>query len=194
MFYFITKVILKNYNDSPNEILSKHTTITHTHSLENAIKLVKTNAFEYVVKKNRKLFDKTGSPHTAKRTHTYTMKCHPMNKHIIEIYKTFQASPSGWWGESEYKEDKVGYFCYTPYDGDGNLSETKEEPKETQSVRPITGGGRIIRNNEQHSQVIQELTKNNRFLKKRTKHKDTIEKDSLHDLDTFISGLTILND
>lgn len=186
MIYFITKVVFKKYSDS--ELLTKHKTIMHTYSLEEAIELVKSKAFEYVVKKNRKLFDKTTHGiESDKRTNTYTMKCHPLNKHIIEVFKTFQLTKASWWAEAESKEDKVGYFCYTLYDG--NLTEDDVEPiVEPNKPRNVP----IIRNNEQHGKVIQELTRNNLFLKKRTKL-DKVVKEDLNDLDTFISGLTILN-
>ena len=90
MIYFIEKTVFKTYSKETSVkgdyiVFPKHKIVEHAHSLESSIECVKKCAFEYVVKKNRKLFDQTKDSN--KRTNTinenitYTMKCHPANEH-----------------------------------------------------------------------------------------------------------------
>jgi hypothetical protein len=186
MIYFIEKVVFKNYSNT-DETFPKHKIVEHAYSLEEAIESVKQCAFDYVVKKNRKLFDKTkDSKRTENEDITYTMKCHPMNEHMIEIFKTKHVQSSrGWFSSSDIRsiEEKVSYFCYIPYEK--NLQESAVPPPPP--IRMVSPS--IVQKKQDHAKLLNELIQDKRFKNKKT----TLE--AAHDfeeINTFINGL-ILN-
>ena len=111
--------------------------------LEDAIKLVKDYATEYVLKKTLKYTDKTneyGTDESPKKKHknpkiSFEMRSHPANKHIVNIYKEIARLKEGWISdEIKTSEQKVAYFCYTTYKSYLDL-EPQQQQKKNKTTR-----------------------------------------------------------
>ena len=123
MMYFVEKIKLKELK--PNVVFPVHQLVAHCYTLEEAIKLVKDKATEYMVKKTLAFTDKTDPSkdprimdvvEKPKQTVRFTMRSNHANKHIIDIYREEESFKTGWVSNSmKHKEEKIAYFVYSTY-------------------------------------------------------------------------------
>ena len=174
--YFVEKVKLKELN--PNVTFPKHTMVTHCYTLETAIKLVKENATQYMLKKTLKYTDKTNEyddeqPKKNKKAPkiSFDMRSHTGNKHIIDIYKITEHFREGWISDDiKTIEQKIAYFCYTTYEAclDLGTKDAKANKNNNKNVVKRDRFGNKIDNDviKTRNGVVKELKESDKYIKK----------------------------
>ena len=181
MMYFVEKIKFKEI--TADIVFPKHDILGHCFNLEDALKMLKEKATEYMLKKTLKHTDKTNMDSRVIQTTTiipkqmvnYTMRSNNANRNIIDIYREDQCVQKGWTGSSiKRNEKRIAYFVYSTYDTILN----KESEFQTQSDVPpappapkpanrLRNIGKELKLIDDHSKLVKELEKNDKYLQLR---------------------------
>lgn len=197
--YFIEKVKFKEM--APDSYYPKHKILTHCYNLEDALKLVKESAREYMLKQTLKFTDKTVSnTSTSNVKVSFSMRSNSANKDIIEIFREEELVKSGWISSTiKSFEQRIAYFCYSTYDNKmlkgmcmslGSRVEI-EKSESAQSLAPVTNKKKKPTSPsplvEGHFKVVDEL-KNSQRYKLLQNHSEVVDMidDELEKLRTHV--------
>lgn len=182
MMYFVEKIKFKEI--TPDITFPKHDILGHCYNLEDALKMLKEKATDYMVKKTLQYTDKTNldsriiqtSVSNPKESVRFTMRSNSVNRNIIDIYREQESVQKGWTGSSiKRNEKRIAYFVYSTYNSQlmGKLDdETVQSEIPPPPPAPSTKGklfniGKELQLLEDHSKLVKELEKNSKYLQLR---------------------------
>jgi hypothetical protein len=184
MMYFVEKVKFKEI--SADIVFPKHDILGHCYSLEDALKLLKEKATDYMVKKTLEHTDKTNmdsriiqtSINNPNQSIRFTMRSNSANRNIIDIYREEERVCKGWTSSSiKRNEKRIAYFVYSTYDTVlmGNSENINEHaipvapappaPKSKNVLKTLVG--KELKLIEDHSNLVKELRENTKYLQLR---------------------------
>ena len=182
MMYFVEKVKFKEI--SADIVFPKHDILGHCFNLEDALKMLKEKATDYMVKKTLQFTDKTNIDTRVIETITknpkqsvrFTMRSNNANRNIIDIYREDECVQKGWTGSSiKRNEKRIAYFVYSTYstilNGEAEQQTVENDipvpppaPKQKNRLRNI---GKELKLIDDHSKMVKELEKNDKYLQLR---------------------------
>lgn len=182
MMYFVEKVKFKEISAEQNIVFPKHDILGHCYSLEDALKMLKEKATNYMVKKTLQYTDKTNmdsriiqtSVNNPNQSIRFTMRSNNANRNIIDIYREEERVCKGWTSNSiKRNEKRIAYFVYSTYST--TLSGSEDTLIDVPLAPPAPKPKRLLKNIvgtelkliEDHSNLVKELQENRKYLQLR---------------------------